>query len=380
MPRNPDPTGSSPTPPATSGFRRFASRRPRLVLLLVNLVGISLLLLVVEVALRAWGLAPGYMDMGYDDFRPLPDGQSLKVSLEYYTDSAGIFRALPDSFNHRPGYHVNSWGFRGAEFEAEDSSRQKVMLIGDSFTWGAHADPIDSSFADRLRKPGRQVFNFGIPGTNPDQYERIAQQYIPVVNPDVVCVFFYMNNDAMPWPNDVVPHGNCYHITNIGWLNAYLEGPYIGGPEETYAYYLKRFNIPPNNWWNRFCAQTVIGSRLWQVMERMQWVNDTRPSPVQERMLASEEAVMKGPYSGPHLKRIAELCKARNIPFYLFVIPGHNAIERPDTTGRPGMFNGLPFFYPDGLTVDDYYGRPDGHFNNHGHRKMAAFVEETIED
>jgi hypothetical protein len=220
----------------------------------------------------------------------LPQGQTLQVSREYYSDSLGIFKALPDSFNHRTGYHVNSWGFRGAEFDLTDSSRQKIMLIGDSFTWGAHADPIDSSFADRLRSPDRQILNFGIPGTNPDQYERIAQRYIPIVNPDVICVFFYMKNDAMPWPNDVVPYGNCYHITNIGWLNAYLEGPYIGGPEETYQYYLERFNIPPNNWFNRFCAQTVIGSRFWQVLERMKWVDDRRPAHIQARKDASDEA------------------------------------------------------------------------------------------
>jgi hypothetical protein len=33
-------------------------------LLLVNLMGIGFILVVVEVLLRAWGLAPGYQDMG----------------------------------------------------------------------------------------------------------------------------------------------------------------------------------------------------------------------------------------------------------------------------------------------------------------------------
>lgn len=362
--------------PSTAGspFKQFAARRPRTTLLGVNVVGITVVVTVVEMLLRAWGMAPGYLDMGYDDFRPLPEGERLTVSREFYTDSLGIFRALPDSFRHRPGYHVNAWGFRGPAFDLQDSSRKRVMLIGDSFTWGATARPIDSSFADRLRLPGYQIFNLGIPGTNPDQYERMALHYMPLIHPDMVCVFFYAGNDVMLWPNDVVPYGNCYHITNVGWLNAYLEGPYIGGPEETYTYYVQRFNVPPNNWFNRFCALTVIGSRLWQVLDRLGWVDGKRLPQVQARKDASSAAATHGPYSGAHLRNIQRHCAEQGIPFRLFVIPRHHAIAPPDTVACPKMLGGLPYIYPEGLTKEDYYGRPDGHFNNSGHRKMAETI------
>lgn len=363
----------------SSKFRRFAARRPRTVLLLVNVVGIAIVLLLVEIVLRAWGLVPGYLDMGHDDFRPLPKGQTLTVSREYYTDSIGIFRALPDSFNRRPGYHVNSWGFRGPEFDLKDSSRKKIMLIGDSFTWGAHATPIDSSYADRLRRPGYQILNFGIPGTEPDQYERIAERYLDTVKPDMVCLFFYMGNDVMGQPKIVLPNSNIYHITNVGWLNAYLEGGYIGGPEETYNYYLKRFNLPPNNLFNRFCALTVIGTRVWQVMDQLKWVDEQRPDSVGTRKAKALEMYLQGPYSGPHVRHISEMCAERSIPFRMFVIPKHDVIERPDTAAMPTLFSGTPYLYLEGLTADDYYGRPDGHFNNKGHRKMAEFVRREIE-
>ncbi|HEX2901663.1 MAG TPA: hypothetical protein VHS96_18270, partial [Bacteroidia bacterium] len=361
-----------------SKFRLWAARRPRLVLLLVNMVGITLVLVIVELVLRAWGLAPGYLDMGHADFKPLAKGQQLQVSEEFYTDSLGIYRAFPDSFVNR-GFPVNSWGFRGPEFDLQDSSRKRVMLIGDSFTWGANAKPMDSCYADLLRGLGHQVFNFGIPGTDPDQYERIAELYIPQVNPDMVCLFFYMNNDIMRYPKAVVPNGNIYHITNVGWLNAYLDGDYIGGPEETYAYFKQRFNVPPTNAFNRLCAKTVIGTRAWQVLNRLEWVDGKRPAAIQARMDASEEARKHGPYAGRHLRVVARICASRGIPFRMFVIPGHDAIQRPDTAAMPGLFVGLPYHYPEGLVSADYFGRPDGHFNNSGHRKMAQTVTREIE-
>jgi hypothetical protein len=360
-----------------SKFGRFAKRRPRMVLLCVNLVAISLILLVAEILLRSWGNVPGYLHMGHDVFRPLADGQTLQVSEEYFTDSLGIYRADPDSFVHR-GFLVNSWGFRGPEFDLQDSARKRIMLIGDSFTFGAHAKPMDSCYADLIRRTGHQIFNFGIPGTDPDQYERIAKHYIPIVKPDLVCLFFYMNNDVMYYPKDVVPDGNIYHITNIGWLNAYLDGSYIGDAEETYAYFLKRFGVPPNNVFNRLCARTVIGTRLWQAMDRFGWVNGKREPAMQQRMDSSAGLRKRGPYAGKHLQAVAGMCEAAGIPFRMFFIPGHGAIERPDTAAMPSLFEGLPYVFPENLTVEDYYSKTDGHFNNSGHRKMAEVIMEEL--
>ncbi len=356
-----------------SKFGRFAKRRPRTVLLLVNLFLLLLIFFVAEILMRAWGNVPGYLHMGHAVFRPLEEGQTLQVSEEYYTDSLGIYRADPDSFVNR-GFLVNSWGFRGPEFDLQDSVRKRVMLIGDSFTFGAHAKPMDSCYADLLRASGHQIFNFGIPGTDPDQYERIARNYIPQVHPDMVCLFFYMNNDIMYYPKDVVPGGNIYHITNIGWLNAYLDGGYLGGPEETYAYFLKRFAVPPNNFFNRLCARTVVGTRLWQALDHFGWVNGQREPAIQQRMETSAELRKQGPYAGKHLRAVAQVCEAEGIPFRIFFIPGHGAIERPDTAAMPTLLEGLPYVYPDGLTVEDYFAKTDGHFNNSGHRKMADVV------
>ena len=362
-----------------SKLGKWMQQNPKRFLLLANVFGLLVIVIFFEILLRSWGLAPGYLDMGWDDFRPLPEGETLKVSKEFYTDSEGIFKALPDSFNHRPHYHVNSWGFRGDEFQPDDSSRKKIMLIGDSFTWGANAKPVDSSYADLIRRPEYQILNFGIPGTEPDQYAHIAEHYIPLVNPDMVCLFFYMGNDVLMMRQDVKPFQNRYHLTQLGWLNAFLDGDYIGDADATYAYYLKRFNLPKTTLFNKFCALTVIGTRFWQLLTRVGVLSADREPEIQKRIDAFQKGAMDGPYSGEYLRKIQAQCKAANIPLKLFVMSDHNDISRPAKADSPGLFQGLDYFFPEDITLDDYYGRPDGHYNNSGHRKMARHILKEIE-
>lgn len=362
-----------------SKLGNWMQRNPKRFLVLVNLFGLCLILLIFEILLRSWGLVPGYLDMGWDDFRPLPKGEKLQISKEFYTDAEGIFKALPDSFNHRPHFHVNSWGFRGDEFEPNDSSRKKIMLIGDSFTWGANARPITNSYADLIRKPEYQVMNFGIPGTEPDQYAHIAAHYIPLVKPDMVCVFFYMGNDVLMMRQDVKPFQSRYHLTQIGWLNAFLDGDYIGDAEATYAYYLKRFNLPQTTFFNKICAQTVIGTRLWQFLTRVGILSDDRDPEIQARIDSFQKNAVDGPFSGEYLRKIQAQCKAAEIPLKLFVMSDHNDISRPANAETSGLFQGFDYFFPEDMTIDDYYGRPDGHYNNSGHQKMAKHVLNEIE-
>ncbi len=354
-------------------------RHPRRFLVLVNLVGLLILVGVAEVALRVWGFHPGHLEMGWTDFQALPRDTKLTVRHDFYTDSLGIFKASDKPEMHGPGIVINAMGFRGPEFEPADTRRKKVMLIGDSFTWGATARPIDSAFADLLRRPAWQVMNFGIPGADPDQYARIAEVYIPQVNPDVVCVFFYMANDVMQLPQHVGPYQNRYHITNVGWLNPFLDGDYIGDAQATYKYCAERLTIPPTNWLNRVCRLTCVGTLLWRGLVRMKWIQEHHSPAIQARVDAAQILRLQGPYSLPHLQKIQAICAERNIPFRLFLIPTHNDIRKPTPQENETLFRGIEVGYCDGLTTADYNDRPDGHFNNAGHRKMAQYVATSLQ-
>jgi hypothetical protein len=365
--------------PASAGKQRWMHRHPRKFLLLVNLIGMLVLLAISEVALRSWGFHPGYLEMGWMDFQPLERGAKLEVRYDFYTDSLGIFKASNKPDVHGPGYFVNSMGFRGPEFEPQDSSRKKVMLIGDSFTWGATARPIDSAYADRIRRPDWQVMNFGIPGADPDQYERIAEIYIPQMKPDVVCLFFYMANDVMHLPQHVGPFQNRYHLTNVGWLNPFIDGVYIGDAQATYDYCAERLTIPPTNLLNRLCALTCVGTLAWRALLRLHVVGEHHAAPLQAAIDAAQKLRVLGPYANPHLQKVQALCTAHNIPFRLYLIPTHNDIHAPTAKENETLFQGLEVQYCDQFLLEDYNERPDGHFNNQGHRKMSQYVSAQLE-
>jgi hypothetical protein len=360
-------------------FQRFVRRRPKMVLLGVNVLGFAVLLAIVEIALRIWGMQPGSLTSGWADFKPLPAGTALHVSNEFYTDVDTIYKANADSFVHREGYHINRDGFRGPDFLPNDSSRKKIMLIGDSFTWGATAKPIDSCYADRLRLPGYQVLNLGIPGTDPDQYARLARHYVPTLRPDIVCLFFYMANDVLHHRQDLLPFQNRYHVTNIGWLNPFLDGDYIGGPVETYAYYVERLHLPKTSLFNRICASTVIGTKFWEIAEGRGWIKSGRGPMLQARIDAFRRESKMPPISGQYLREVQAVCHQYHVPFRLFIIPTHNNLQPPNDANSAGLFQGIDYRFPGNLGSEDYYPKPDGHFNNKGHRKMAEFVMKEIE-
>lgn len=92
---------------------------------------------------------------------------------------------------------INSDGFRSITFKNYNTAKTKVLLLGDSFTWGNAASNLTSSFADLLAAKGYVVFNTGISGADPAQYQAIARQYIPLLKPDIIIVNFFMGNDIM---------------------------------------------------------------------------------------------------------------------------------------------------------------------------------------
>lgn len=357
----------------------FFRRQPRTALLLVNLAGILLVLLVIEILLRAWGHQPGMLDMGHGEFQPLPAGEALRVSQEFYTDSNGLFIANPDSFRSNPEINVNRHGYRNPEFETLDTTKPRLLFLGDSFTWGAQAKPLDSCFADLLRQEGLEVLNLGIPGTGPQQYLQQGLRWIPRLRPAAVVLNFYMGNDVMHHYREIEPQQHSYYMTNIGWLNAWGDGHHFDDPDSAYAYALRRFSIPNTTFLNRLASGTVIGTRIWQLLREMGWISAGYHPQVQKYMEAHAARRQSQPVSGAYLRELRDTCAARGIPFFLCVIPLHTDLDIAPDQKHPGLFDGLRPLIPNGLVREDYEEWPDGHFNNRGHRKYAAFVRDQLD-
>jgi len=268
---------------------------------------------------------------------------------------------------------LNNDGFRSIEFEDFGGDAKKVLLLGDSFTWGFSARPLTASFADNLAAAGYAVYNTGITAVGPAQYEHLAKKYIEELEPDFVIVNFYLANDIVWWERELVPHQFPHYPTNVGFFWAEPRGEYFDDFRDAYEYTLQGYFIPDQELkpFNRLCARTVIGTKLWVVLSKMGLValRSDRFAVYDERNagVSSDE-----PLSELHIERIRDAAQAAGSAFLLSVI-----LDLPETVshdyGPDDVFNRLPYHVSD-LTLEDYHPAPDAHFNNQGHRRYADFL------
>ena len=103
----------------------------------------------------------------------------------------------------------NKYGFRERNFEnPKPSGTYRVMVLGDSLTWGAGLDVEEryTAIAERLLRqtfPEKtfELLNFGIPGGPTTQENLILQKFKRAVNPDLIVVGFCLN-DLQPKRQD----------------------------------------------------------------------------------------------------------------------------------------------------------------------------------
>lgn len=91
--------------------------------------------------------------------------------------------------------NINNLGFRGSETKLE-KSKKRVLLIGDSFTFGWGVD-LNQTWISLLteRYPDVEFLNLGQGGNHPGDYVQVAKRAIPLLNPDLIIVGVLQGND-----------------------------------------------------------------------------------------------------------------------------------------------------------------------------------------
>ena len=113
---------------------------------------------------------------------------------------------------------INDLGFRDRDFSLSKTANQRVLAIGDSFTygWGVRADQSWPKVLERnLRARGLdiEIANLGWPGRSPIDYANAAEQAIPLLRPDLVVVAVLQGDDLaqlkprQPRPSTPTPAG-----------------------------------------------------------------------------------------------------------------------------------------------------------------------------
>jgi hypothetical protein len=93
-------------------------------------------------------------------------------------------------------YHVNRQGFRhGEDFDslsAKTSSRRRIAVLGDSFTFGVHLQENETlpAYLEQKLGPEWESFNLGVPGYGIDQMVLSYEKYHDALQPDTVILVF----------------------------------------------------------------------------------------------------------------------------------------------------------------------------------------------
>ena len=327
------------------------------------------------------------------------DEESLKVMQQHLANSeffqkiaqlqqAKQLSSFEQALLNYSASPINADGFRSIAFEQYDTVQTKVLLLGDSFTWGRSAEPLFNSYADILLARNWVVYNTGIVCTDPAQYADIAHRYIPALLPDVVCINYYAGNDDMYLPRETEARKPAFHFTNAGLFYAQPLGYYMP-PKEAYAYYLNTISLPEadDKLVNGFFAATVLGSRFWHFMETKGWVNSHNSA--NDAFLERAIQPLEKPVSGRYIEHIAEICEQNGAKLLLNIIPVYLDLNKGgvaydsisvDEKFYGEVFGDIPFDYPRNLTPGDYVGMGDDHFNTSGAKKYADFLERRIKE
>ena len=315
----------------------------------------------------------------------------------YLTDNEGVFKANVNYDWQKDNININSDGFRcSKEFKYYNNDKIKILFLGDSFTWGCYADPIDNCFVDLIEKKGYMTFNTGIPGVAPNQYAFLAEKYVPVLKPDYVMVMICMANDINDKPDPMLPNKYFYYDTSIGLisgfdgegkpltLDAAIELAQRGGniPEvkKDEIFFDIKVII------KKVVATSLVGERLYTSLSRLKsklifYCQDdvTKYDTTQKDVMSVSSDLLKiNSYVINSLKRIKTVCENNNAKFMLFILPVSPCEENYYNSIKTNItiFDGFNPLFPKDFNDGDFSNF--GHFNNRGHAKYANFILSKI--
>ena len=340
-------------------YYNFFEQNPKKTITIILIIIIFALALSFEYFLRTIGYMP---ECNY-----YQTVDKLIIQNQFYTDHLGIFKANPN-YKWGEGENVNKEGFRSPDFKKPLKNQKSILLLGDSFAWGVNAKPLTNCFADLLRNEGYEVYNTGIPGVGPTQYESIAKIYIPLLKPDYVIVAFFLGNDLLEKPHPMIPNHNLFHVTNAGWIDGFDEKGTPLSAEDAYKYYISTNKIK-----NKYLLKTSLGTLMFYSERNFR----QRIQEIKHLLFFKNKTngAHKYKYTFDCLNAIKQLSITSKSQFNLLIIPdlGKNRGKKTGEEFRQ-IFDSLDPIYLKDIKQQMFYAAPDGHLNNKGHLYVKDII------
>ena len=280
---------------------------------------------------------------------------------------------------------VNRQGFADDEdfvFDASLEGRFRILVLGDSFTHGFHADP-GKSYVETVEKtlPEIALWNAAIGATGTSQAVATFAGLAPIFRPHLTVLGFYVNDFA----DNLFPADNIalYLDSNgdMNFIRRYVLDS-VGDPvpvplTASQAAFARAGRLPIPHEFERRVGNTRLGSLLLSLKERLESLlipkdSDPRHELETERTRAYLQALRRQAQSHDS-QLLAVLIDQRQdaaAPLMRFT----DAIELMLELGIPYLDTTRFIQAP-----DDYFGLTDGHWNNSGHQKVGMRLSQCIE-
>ena len=245
--------------------------------------------LVTEVSVRVWGLMPPY-DL---------QAQGIQYPLTFALDPNILYRFLPN-----PQRAINRLGFRDADFGAKDPSRQRVVVVGDSFPMGLFVAP-NETFPKRLQAlvPKSEVLNLGVQGYGPDQELIALSVCAPSLRPDVIVWSLFPSNDL----NDLIKN-RLFEVASDGSLRRTTSNPVTEALPMLRTSMLVRF----------FLTGRFLKPEVEEALQPVLFTDHEAPQPVTPKTMEIMGAVVR------HVKQLAHSLRA---PLIALIIPSYEQAQ-----------------------------------------------------
>lgn len=263
---------------------------------------------------------------------------------------------------------INDEGFYSIPFDTTGAG-DRILLLGDSFTWGHSASKLTGSFSNLLLARGYSVFNTGISGADVPQYKGILQHYGPQLKPKVVVLNFFMGNDVSYFNRVPRPFVPVHYTTNAGNILSFQNGVLFSTMQEAYDNLMSNMVIPQTTTLNRWMSKTVVTTMLWEFLAHQHLV---------DHVFFVGEPYPEHPLTRTEIESVSRVCDSLGATLILSVIPKLENGEVVGAESIPGLFGDVPYHQP--KVSPSLYNLKDGHFNDEGHRFYADYLEALLQE
>lgn len=279
---------------------------------------------------------------------------------------------------------INTDGYHDKDNFTEispDSDSLKVLVTGDSFTWGASSD-IGSSYVDILESDIKKVYpslvwNTGMPATGTNHALFTAKKYLPLQKSNYVILGFYTGND---FGDNLVPFDRLIFNKLASCYNQYVLdkdfNPVKISNREAYKIATGSYPMEELNFVQKILIRSRVISFVRDLMEKV----ENRLSGKRGRMAEQEYKVTKD-----YLKQLNDYVKENGAELIVLVIPALNDIKEKDDHyfNTIKVLKELSLDYIDPIsqfTESDYLTIDGGHWKNSGHIKAGHTLSKYLLD